>query len=133
MDQGDHSGLERALNIINGWSEAFKGDVAAAVVQVQGCGDDHDVVEVRAVAPVTLIPDLVQGFPFWQERERKCPLIPWLLPTDLPFGTQHWGYTERLVSGAAPSFHIDIAAGQALVWVLGGPSPYSGSAADWLR
>ena len=38
--------------------------VVAAVVQVQGRGDDHDVVEVRAVALVTLVRHLVQGFPF---------------------------------------------------------------------
>ena len=70
MDQGDDGGLERALDDIDGWVESFKGD-GAAVVQVQGGGDDHYVIVVRARARLILIPDPIQGFPLWTEREEN--------------------------------------------------------------
>lgn len=68
MDQGDDGGLERVLGDIKGRVEALKGD-GAAVVQVQGRGDDHYVVDVGASAHLVLILYQVQGFPFWKERE----------------------------------------------------------------
>ena len=70
MDQGDDGGLERALDDIDGRVESFKGD-GAAVVQVQGGGDDHYVIAVGARARLILIPDPIQGFPLWTEREEN--------------------------------------------------------------
>lgn len=70
MDQGDNGGLERVLGDIKGRVEAFEGD-GAVVAQVQGGGDDHYVVEVKANAHLVLILDQVQGLPFWKRAQRS--------------------------------------------------------------
>ena len=101
MDQGDDGGLERALDDIDGRVESFKGD-GAAVVQVQGGGDDHYVIVVRARARLILIPDPIQGFPLWTEREENTKSTSFLAATRL---SAVWGPAPRgkTLGAAVPS------------------------------
>lgn len=70
VDDGGHSGVKGSWKLSNRRVKVLKADVALAVMQL--CGNDHYVIEARALAFLVLIVHLVEGFSFWKDvRESK--------------------------------------------------------------